>query len=177
MSLLSEQDWTEGQTTIPNWSKLLRKSSPSSESHMRPCGGEAFRTSEPYLRVRIPRRLTTTEYPAHMSHKRRVESRVSETLRPTKSNCAVCHSDPHHRWAGPPRNQGAPHRSRSKVSFGAPPSLISSRNVESLPVPQVAFRTLKPSGDSSIRTTHKSDRPIRCPQRPTTSSTTQVPPT
>jgi len=68
-------------------------------------------------------------------------------------------------------------RSRSKVSFGAPPSLISSRNLESLPVPQVALRTLKPSADSAVRTTHKSDRHIRCPQRPTTSSTTPVPPT
>ncbi|CAH0125813.1 hypothetical protein SRABI83_00071 [Arthrobacter sp. Bi83] len=39
-------------------------------------------------------------------------------------------------------------RVRSKVSFGASPSLISSRNFGSLPVPQVALRTLKPSGDS-----------------------------
>jgi hypothetical protein len=54
-------------------------------------------------------------------------------------------------------------RARTNVSFGAPPSLISSRNFESLPVPQVALRTLKPSGDSAIRTTHKSDRHIRCP--------------
>ena len=66
--------------------------------------------------------------------------------------------------------------SRSKVSFGAPPSLISSRNFGPLPVPQVALRTLKPSGDSVIRTTHKSDRHTRCPQRPTISSTTPVPP-
>jgi hypothetical protein len=58
------------------------------------------------------------------------------------------HSDPHHHWAGPPRNQGATRRSRSKVSFGAPPSLISSRNFGSFPVPQVALRTLQPSGDS-----------------------------
>jgi hypothetical protein len=58
------------------------------------------------------------------------------------------HSDPHHRWAGPPRYQGATRRSRSKVSFGAPPSLISSRNFEPLPVPQVALRTLKPITDS-----------------------------
>jgi hypothetical protein len=34
-------------------------------------------------------------------------------------------------------------------------SLISSRNFEPLPVPQVAFRTLKPSGDSAVRTTPK----------------------
>jgi len=34
---------------------------------------------------------------------------------------ADCHSDPHHRRAGPPRNQGAMRRSRFKVSFGAPP--------------------------------------------------------
>jgi hypothetical protein len=54
-------------------------------------------------------------------------------------------------------------RSRSKVSIGAPPSLIYSRNFEPLPVPQVALRTLKPSGDSVIRTTHKSDRHTRCP--------------
>jgi hypothetical protein len=73
------------------------------------------------------------------------------------------HSDPHHRWAGPPHNQGAPRRARSKVPFGAPPSLIPSRNFEPLPVPQVALRTLKPSGDSAIRTTHKSDRHTRCP--------------
>jgi hypothetical protein len=60
-----------------------------------------------------------------------------------RSNFAVCHSDPHHRWAGPSRNQGGTRRSRSRVSFCAPPSLISSRNFESLPVPQVALRTLK----------------------------------
>ena len=42
-------------------------------------------------------------------------------------------------------------RVRSKVSFGASPSLISSRNFEPLPVPQVALRTLKPSGDSEYQ--------------------------
>jgi hypothetical protein len=52
-------------------------------------------------------------------------------------------------------------RSRSKVSFGAPPSPFSSRNFEPLPVPQVALRAPKPRGDSAIRTTHKSDRHVK----------------
>ena len=49
-----------------------------------------------------------------------------------------------------------------KILFGAPPSLIFLRNLRSLPVPQVAHRPLIPSRDSSIRTTHKSDRNTRC---------------
>ena len=73
---------------------------------------------------------------------------------PPESIFVVCHSDPHPRWAGPPRNQGATRRSRTKISFGAPPSLISPRNFGPVPVPQVALRPLVPSGDSSIRTTH-----------------------
>jgi hypothetical protein len=44
--LASQQDWPDGRA-IPNWAKLLRKISPSSESHMCSCGGEAVRTSEP----------------------------------------------------------------------------------------------------------------------------------
>jgi putative SOS response-associated peptidase YedK len=95
---------------------------------------------------------------------------------PHQSNFAVCHSDHHHRWAGPPRNQGATRRSRFNVSFGAPPSLIYSRNIEPLPVPQVALRTLKPSGDSvTERHTNLTDT-SGGRQGPTTSSKTPVPP-
>jgi hypothetical protein len=86
---------------------------------------------------------------------RATTSSPNTSVRPARSPTSMnhrkqhrCHSGPHHRWAGPPRNQGATRRSRSKVSFGAPPSLISSRNFEPLPVPQVALRTLNPSGDS-----------------------------
>lgn len=61
---------------------------------------------------------------------------------------------------------GAKRQDRYKFSFGAPPSLISSRNFGPLPVPQVALRPLEPSSDSSIRTTRKSDRNARC--RPVT---------
>ncbi|MDR6508433.1 hypothetical protein J2805_004149 [Arthrobacter oryzae] len=46
-------------------------------------------------------------------------------------------------------NSRTVHRTLQKCIWaGAPPSLISSRNFEPLPVPQVALRTLKPSGDS-----------------------------
>ncbi len=45
----------------------------------------------------------------------------------------------------------------AKLSFGAPPSLISSRNFGPLPVPQVALRPLIPSSDSSIRTAPRSN--------------------
>lgn len=80
----------------------------------------------------------------------------------TRSIFAVCHSDPHHRWAGPPRNQGrcADRGRRFRSTHLRRIFLLKSSTVSGS---QVALRPLKPSDGSSIRTTPKSDKHDRCP--------------